>query len=494
MSVLKTFQILFTSNSKDVVKGNDEVEKSTKKTEDALRRSNEQADKLGQSFVKMVEGAATVAGAYVGFSALKSGVQQAIDYNTQLKNIASQSGQTAQGLKTMAQFATQFGDSKESALGDIQAISSLQRKSGLANTPIEDFYLRMRKELQGIPTDIGKNNRLDAYGIHGMGLRRALKDTSDEEYNQQFLLSKQRSLYQDLSDFDRSTEKFKGTMESYYTKIGMEVMPISMKVLDEFSYAFGAITDGYKPYVLGIGHQKILGVNVPVPTLTRAGGSGSVDTPSGIRDDLLDHLIKPKRATIAEIKGITNKSPQDEMGFWMEQGYSQAQAAAIVANRKHESGDNPHAIGDSGTSIGMFQWKADRRKAIFDATKIDVSTASPEDQLKAAAWEMKNGRKGFDDSYFRTIKDADKAAAYFSNKFESPRDLVGQALSRGKTALSITSQYQPIAGGNTNSVTIGKIEINTAATDADGISKEIEAATMRSLAHLQSQYDDGRAK
>ena len=96
--------------------------------------------------------------------------------------------------------------------------------------------------------------------------------------------------------------------------------------------------------------------------------------------------------------GVINPSSKsnakDAMDFYMSQGYTRAQAAGIVANEQRESGGDPAARGDGGRASGLYQWHPDRVKAIKDATGIDVTTASAEDQRRAAIWEMK--QSGFD--------------------------------------------------------------------------------------------------
>jgi hypothetical protein len=186
------------------------------------------------------------------------------------------------------------------------------------------------------------------------------------------------------------------------------------------------------------------------------------------------------------------------MAFWMSQGYTREQAAGIVANERHESGGDPAARGDGGRAHGLYQWHADRRKKIMDATNIDVSTASAADQRKAAAWEMKN--EGiFNDAAFRNIKGADEAAAYFSTKFERPADTIGQAVSRANTAMDIAGQT-PFAsssgsGGNSSSssVKIDKIDVHTQATDANGIANDIGGELERVLGFSYGNLDDGVA-
>jgi Phage tail lysozyme len=66
----------------------------------------------------------------------------------------------------------------------------------------------------------------------------------------------------------------------------------------------------------------------------------------------------------------------------------------MLAMERGESDFSPNAVGDSGKSVGSFQWDATRRAAIQRATGIDVSTAPHDDQLKAEDWESQHGDAG----------------------------------------------------------------------------------------------------
>lgn len=69
------------------------------------------------------------------------------------------------------------------------------------------------------------------------------------------------------------------------------------------------------------------------------------------------------------------------------------QAIAIIANLTHESGLNIGALGDSGASYGIQQWKGKRRTALEDfAKKRGSSTPTLDDQIDFLMEEYNNGR------------------------------------------------------------------------------------------------------
>lgn len=136
------------------------------------------------------------------------------------------------------------------------------------------------------------------------------------------------------------------------------------------------------------------------------------------------------------------------LNFWLSEGYTPAQAAAIVANEAHESGGRSNARGDGGRAHGLFQHHPDRRQNILRATGIDISNASAEDQRRATAWEMKN-EAVFRDGVFRAMNDPAEAAAYFSSKFERPADQYGEANKRGNTARDIYARVDELSSAIT---------------------------------------------
>lgn len=78
-------------------------------------------------------------------------------------------------------------------------------------------------------------------------------------------------------------------------------------------------------------------------------------------------------------------------GALTQLGYSPAQAAGILGNLKTESGLNPSAVGDGGTSYGLAQWHNDRWAGLKNyAASHGMSQADPVAQINYLDWELKN--------------------------------------------------------------------------------------------------------
>ena len=114
--------------------------------------------------------------------------------------------------------------------------------------------------------------------------------------------------------------------------------------------------------------------------------------------------------------GTVSEQAKTMHDYIVEKGYSSAQAKGIVANIQRESGFRTDAVGDSGTSFGLFQWHAGRG-----------------DRMKRAVANWASNWKGQIDyalqehvgpQYVSATAgmDAKDAAYWWMNKWEIPAD------------------------------------------------------------------------
>ena len=84
---------------------------------------------------------------------------------------------------------------------------------------------------------------------------------------------------------------------------------------------------------------------------------------------------------------LTGKEIED---YYIGRGYSKEWAAAMAANVIGESNGNIKAVGDNGTSFGLFQWHDAARRAAFKKLYgHDISESNAAEQLDFAYIEMK---------------------------------------------------------------------------------------------------------
>lgn len=232
----------------------------------------------------------------------------------------------------------------------------------------------------------------------------------------------------------------------------------------------------------GLTFGTALGVGTAV-----AGGAwlGSQALSNGVANDTGDN----SQRTIA----------QEIYNYARAQGMSRQDALDVVGNAQGEGGlVRPSAMqrGDGGTAGGQFQWHKPRRDAILKETGIDVwdPKSTTQQQMQAFFWEMKHGsdpgaRKAWDN-----INDPNReksAEYYLVHFFERSANQFSDTLKRqvyGANWSPYVKDYQPIGGasshaklsfgalgGANHNTTVGTMIVNSASTDAAGISHDIKA-------------------
>lgn len=173
--------------------------------------------------------------------------------------------------------------------------------------------------------------------------------------------------------------------------------------------------------------------------------------------------------------------------FFESKGWSAAQAAGIVANLQAESNLNPGATGDGGKAYGIAQWHPDRQAAFAKWAGKDIKGSTLDEQLAFVHYEMTEGGEKRAGSALRGALTAQRAGEIVSRSYERPGDADGEALRRGQRAralmLGIPGAAQAASGAgarpsgsgpsSTTTNTIGEIKVYTAATDAEGIAKDM---------------------
>jgi hypothetical protein len=184
--------------------------------------------------------------------------------------------------------------------------------------------------------------------------------------------------------------------------------------------------------------------------------------------------------------------PAQLMAYFRSQGWTEEQAAGILANFKGESNFNAAAVGDRGASAGLGQWRGARRDAFRSIYGHDVSQGTPIEQAQFTQWELTHTEKAAGDALRATSNRAD-AARVVSRRYERPgtteADRAMNANLRAQYAMDpallaprppFSPARQPVAQNDNSSQThIGEITINTQATDANGIARSIGPALQR---------------
>ena len=182
------------------------------------------------------------------------------------------------------------------------------------------------------------------------------------------------------------------------------------------------------------------------------------------------------------------------MAYFQAQGWSKEQAAGLAANISRESNFNPAAVGDNGKAYGIAQWHPDRQAEFKKRFGKDIQGSSMEEQMAFMHYELTQGNERKAGNILRGTSSAAEAAAAVSSHYERPADKAGEAAKRGQLALTMlggvpgasqaaagagagqVAQANAAApGGGSKSVEthIGEVKVYTAATDANGIAKDM---------------------
>ena len=119
-------------------------------------------------------------------------------------------------------------------------------------------------------------------------------------------------------------------------------------------------------------------------------------------------------------------------------GLMHAAACGIIANIQVESGFNPHALGDNGTSYGICQWHAgrwDNMKVWCTSNGYDWTTL--DGQLHYLEHDLRDLHPSIY-SFISSVEDSSQgaydAAYHWCVYFEIPTDRYNKAITRGEIA------------------------------------------------------------
>lgn len=204
-------------------------------------------------------------------------------------------------------------------------------------------------------------------------------------------------------------------------------------------------------------------------------------------------------------RGGVGKDPaaRAAVARFMQMGWSREQASGLVANLWKESLLNPQAVGDNGHAYGIGQWHEDRQEAFRKLFGMDIRKSTLDQQLQFANYELTQGNEQGAGRRLRGATNALDAGAIVSRYYERPANTEGEAQSRARAAsdlyaalgqanaAQIASQSagaREVAPQSSNSTTStstaethinGPINIQTQATDSDGIARDIGKSLQR---------------
>lgn len=242
---------------------------------------------------------------------------------------------------------------------------------------------------------------------------------------------------------------------------------------------------------------------IPPPAMQKAAvavGNGNPPPPPPKPGAPKSPPIPPKesRYAIEKLKGM---------------GWSEAQAAGMVASLIQESDLNPASRNPQSDMYGIAQWDTSRRGDFKAWAGKDIKGSSLDEQLAFMHHELTKGKEQAAGALLRMAKTAEEAARIHSEKYERPSDtglyaanvprrqlIAGELIKQQRTANANAAMSLPSGAAaaapvthmisntnaptttNTTEVKIAAVNIQTAATDARGIAQEIKPALRFSFA------------
>lgn len=132
------------------------------------------------------------------------------------------------------------------------------------------------------------------------------------------------------------------------------------------------------------------------------------------------------------------------MTFFMEQGWSRAQAAGIVGNLWAESRvKHDQAQHGGGPGYGLAQWEGPRQASFAQWAGHDIHDSTMQEQLEFIQWELTNTERGAGNA-LRDATTVDQAARIVMTQYERPADQ-SEGAQRGRAA--VAQDIHASAGG-----------------------------------------------
>jgi LysM repeat protein len=123
------------------------------------------------------------------------------------------------------------------------------------------------------------------------------------------------------------------------------------------------------------------------------------------------------------------------MTFFMDQGWSRAQAAGIVGNLWAESRvKHDQAQHGGGPGYGLAQWEGPRQASFAQWAGHDIRDSTMQEQLEFIQWELTNTERGAGNA-LREATTADQAARIVMTRYERPADQ-SEGAQRGRAAVA----------------------------------------------------------
>ena len=523
MAVLDTFLLLFDADTTKLKKGVDDAKKSTEEIAESAKKGDLAIKEMGESFLKLAEKAGALIGVGFSLKEIVKGVQETAASYFELEKLAKQFHTTAEAVDNFVDAGQLLGLSKDVTVGSLKALDRAVQDTGMglgrAKKVFEDLGISVKDasgkikpttavmaELQSKMKDMeqGKKIRvMERLGLDPALLKLFNTDMVEMQKRMEKIDSASRTNFE--ANAKKSIEFTKATKEMWLEirtlGVYFEKLHDSMNVgmMDMFINAMHMVTNiSKKLFDFLVEHQEFAqGFFIAIGSailyfLLPAAISGAVAVWA-----MIAPFVAVGAAVLA-VAGFFALLYDDVMNF-MEGNDSMI--GSIV--------EKYPLIGAAIVDlIGIFKLLWDVVSAIFafiiDA--IDDPVAAFEKFKTSISESIESLQGKFQGLYdgIKSIEEAFKSMGEVAGKvWDSVKGFFG-----GSTSVSVAQTQLAGAGATpinaatpsvvnsaqtskTSNVSVGKVEVHTQATDADGISKAIGSSLQSQMKQAVNNHDDG---
>lgn len=455
-SVLETFLILFSSNADEVEKGAETAAKSVDKLEKNLKSSNVQTQKAGESFVKMSNQAAAALGSIISVGALIGGFFRAQTIANDLADISEVIGISVEELSLWGDAVSKSGGTAAAFQNTIQTMSSdFQQLATVGKSRLLPFF-----EQLGISV------------VDSSGRVRDVMDVLPQLAEAFGKLSKQEAL-----GFGKKLGLDTGTIRLLQQgKEGVEAVLARQRELGVVTAQQAEVAKEYNDALDDVGHAyRTLSLRLARDLLPPLTGFYNllqkVITYLAAHSDAVIYFII---ALSAAMSGLAIK-----MAIALAPILAVISAFALFA----VAAEDIRTFLNGGDSLTgrMVEW-GKQFTALRAAAQLLVLMLT----VLADVWDRLRGRELPNYSKGGPV-DVTAGLARAQQQISFSQETPLASLS------SASMQSGGLLRNNSNSIQIGEVNVNTQATDADGIAKSISGTLGTQMNQLQANFDDGIA-
>ena len=474
-SVLETFFILFEADATDVKKGADEAKKATKDLERELSATDTAANKVGGSFLSLSKSAAGALGALAGAFVAGSQFFAAVDYADKLDETSGALDASVEDLDAWGGAVKLAGGDAQTFYGTLENLAAgMAQVDTLGKSRMLPFFKELgvsmldaegktRPVLDLLPELAGAFEGLSKQQALGMGKklgldagtimllqqgRRAVEDQIRRQKEQGVVTAQQAETAAKFNDqIDYTARAFR----SLYVAIGSAILPGLTSFLRGLESGVNWVrknSDFVTGFFIAVGGVVAA---LYVPSMLSAAAATLAAT-------------WPIIAIIAAVTafGLVLAAVYDDIVNFMQGNDS------LLGSFVKFVTESPTFIAAIDAIGASFEWIQGVIRGVIDLV-----------QFAGEAWQKFKGFVG------GKIDAAMNAAVSVG---QSALAAAGATPIGAATSAAITNAG---AKNTSNSVQIAKVEVNTQATDADGIAKGIGDSLGSQMKQAVNTFDDG---